>query len=454
MKNRILLAILLIFGSVMCATAELPQTFDWRDVNETNYVTPVKNQGGCGACYAFGTVAGLEMFASTNKGQQLDLSEEQAKECGGNGCSGGVPDYVLGLFSIVGSVSEESDPYHAYTTSCNSSTTPEIRVTEWRELSYGSMDEIKEYIYDYGHVITTVSSGHIGILVGWNDTTEQWVYKNSYGTGWGDDGFGYRDYGTYTENHVKAITGYEPHDDDVWTLTHAKKANYGLGYHPNNTAWGLSLLEVDAGEGITKIEFDTTGSTTDIDLYIYDGFNGTHLGNLLYQVSDLNYDVAGFYTVHLDSRLVMDTMTEVAVVGKFVNSGTQVNLNGYKPVATEIMGTDSGKTYGSQTGTSGTWTPAENFAPGGDVTLRLRITDDPTEISSVSKRREILTIRGSGFGEEDDWGNLTITSGGTIIEHDIVSWDDSRILAYCQQAGSGDTVTLANLHGSDSETCS
>ena len=38
----------------------LPKSFDWRNVDGVNYVSPVRNQGACGSCYAFSSMGMLE----------------------------------------------------------------------------------------------------------------------------------------------------------------------------------------------------------------------------------------------------------------------------------------------------------------------------------------------------------------------------------------------------------
>jgi hypothetical protein len=451
MKTRTFKTVLiaLLMMSAMCATAaaELPEEWDWRDVDGVNYVTPVKNQGACGSCYALTAVAAFESYILTHGGPELDLSEEQAKECAGNGCSGGLDTDVFNLFIITGSVLEADDPYHEYDTICNQSTTPVYRATGWKKMYDGDEDEIKQYIYDYGHASTCYAVGHhLALLVGWRDDPGQWILKNTFGEETGDGGFVYVRYGsTVTEDRVVSITGYEPHDNSVETYTNAEKGGtYGIGYHPDDTAWGMSLLDIAAGKGITKIEFDTTGSTSDVDLYIYDGYDGYSLGNLLYQSIDNTHDSPGSYSIDIDSSLIMSTDTQVAVVGKFTNTGTAPNLNGFCPIANDMFGTNSGKTYVSLTGANGTWSPQQR-----DVSFRLRVTDDPTIIDSANIRRDAITIRGTGFGEESDWSSVVISSEGVPLDHDIVTWNDARIVCWCTTTGV-DLATVSTLHGTDS----
>src|SRR5262245_60588030 len=62
---------------------------DWRNRKGGNHVSSVKNQGGCGSCVSFCTVAVTESMASIEKGQLLDLSEGDQHFCSSHGASCG-----------------------------------------------------------------------------------------------------------------------------------------------------------------------------------------------------------------------------------------------------------------------------------------------------------------------------------------------------------------------------
>ena len=86
-------------GQVLAAPAlgvNLPTSLDWRNYNGASYVTSIKDQGGCGACWAFATTGATEsntLVVNGTPNTDLDLSEQVLISCGGaGGCAGGYID--------------------------------------------------------------------------------------------------------------------------------------------------------------------------------------------------------------------------------------------------------------------------------------------------------------------------------------------------------------------------
>src|SRR5467141_2703652 len=77
--------------------ARLPAAVGWRNYNGQNYVTPIEDQGNCGSCVSFRTVATLESTVLIKFSVTLDLSEADSHFCSSHGanCGGWWPSAAL-----------------------------------------------------------------------------------------------------------------------------------------------------------------------------------------------------------------------------------------------------------------------------------------------------------------------------------------------------------------------
>jgi len=198
----------------------LPVRIDWCD-NGGNWVTPVRDQGGCGSCWLFGAMADFESFWMIESGvpnqDDLDFSEQWVLSCGfPEGCGGGWGDQALDFIIEFGTPDEACFPYVANDDVPCSDACPDVwdrlvfletyePVTpgnvniEWinAALQYGpvhtNFDVYTDFFwYDggvYSHVTGDPEAGHIVLIVGYDDDLQAWLAKNSWGPGWGIKGF-------------------------------------------------------------------------------------------------------------------------------------------------------------------------------------------------------------------------------------------------------------------------
>ncbi len=201
-------------------TKSLPTTFSWCD---SGGCTPVKNQGSCGSCWAFGTVGALECNIKLKDGVTVDLSEQWLVSCNrdGWGCGGGwwahdYHEWKTDPCGGTGAVLETYFPYVASDVPCNCPYPHDYLIDDWafigNDYSVPPVASIKQAILDYGPVSVAVyvnsamqaytggvfngcgtgEVNHAVVLVGWDDTqgTEGvWIMRNSWGSGWGEGGY-------------------------------------------------------------------------------------------------------------------------------------------------------------------------------------------------------------------------------------------------------------------------
>jgi len=196
---------------------------------DTSYIaayTKVKNQGSCGGCWAFST-AGMFESVLLKQGISVDLSEQWLISCNtdGWGCNGGW--FANDYYRNPGAVLEACMRYKAADIPCKSC--PSVYIATG-EANTANVAAIKAAIQNYGAVQSAVtvttpfqaysggvfnydsnsSVNHAVVLVGWDDnlgSAGAWRMKNSWGTGWGEGGLMWIEYGVsnigYGANHLK-----------------------------------------------------------------------------------------------------------------------------------------------------------------------------------------------------------------------------------------------------------
>jgi C1A family cysteine protease len=198
--------------------SKLPRELDWRDKDRQCWVTPVKDQKGCGGCWAFGSIAQLEsvkMIAEGTPDPDLDLSEQYIVSCYNNhGCSGAYLYTAYDFLRDTGVPDEECYKYLAKDADtgapCEDACLQPalVNIDNWSKLApdvdalkaavYENPVTVAFYVYEdflyyksgvYKHVTGNLLGGHAVCIVGWNHRQHCFIVKNSWGPGWGESGY-------------------------------------------------------------------------------------------------------------------------------------------------------------------------------------------------------------------------------------------------------------------------
>lgn len=209
------------FSLAQAAAVTYPSSFDWRT---HNIMTPIKNQGSCGSCWAFASVAAFEALIRQKSGAIVDLSEQQLVNCvAGSDCSGGYASSALAYMKTNGIVYETYYPYMAADGICNVSRPSDFYLDNYWTQYLGSsglsarVNAVKAAITNYGPSVLWMQiyddfyhhyssgvyiydgtsaevGGHLICVVGWVDDASitnggYWICKNSWGQSWGESGY-------------------------------------------------------------------------------------------------------------------------------------------------------------------------------------------------------------------------------------------------------------------------
>lgn len=200
--------------------SDLPAEVDWR---KEGVVSPVKNQGGCGSCWAFSATEVLESaaaIATKKEGklhlpilapQQLVSCAPNPRDCGGTGgCQGSVQWLGFNYTETTGLSAETSYPYKAQTGHCEKSKIkPVVSNTGYIRLQANNYTVLMNAVATLGPIAISVDAGWMGyesgvydghcgstidhavVLVGYGTENgkDYYLVRNSWGEGWGEGGY-------------------------------------------------------------------------------------------------------------------------------------------------------------------------------------------------------------------------------------------------------------------------
>ncbi|MBR3243259.1 MAG: cell surface protein [Parasporobacterium sp.] len=357
----------------------LPPYYNYADVGR---ISIARDQGSLGTCWAFASLSALE--SSLLPEENYDFSEDHMLHNNGFGLNledGG--DYIMALAylsSWKGPILEEDDPYGDGET--NSSHPPVKHVQEVRILENKDYQKIKEMVFKYGAVETSIYMAlvdsntisqeyyspefhsycypnsavpnHEIIIIGWDDNYPAenfrtpvskdgaFICRNSWGSNFGEDGIFYVSYednviGSSGEvyTRIESIDNYDhiyQYDECGWIGR--------IGYNKNH-GYFANVYTTEGEESLEAVSFYATDPDTSYKVYVV-----TELGSSDSSIISLpaessaagKFKEEGYYTVKLDKAVPLAAGKDYAVVVEIDTPGSS------HPIAMEMVNEDDIRT--------------------------------------------------------------------------------------------------------------
>ncbi|KAJ7545492.1 hypothetical protein O6H91_09G122600 [Diphasiastrum complanatum] len=192
----------------------VPSSVDWRSKGG---VTNVKDQGSCGSCWSFSTIAAVEGINYIVTGDLQTLSEQELVDCDtsqNQGCNGGMMDYAFEFIIQNGGIGTEAGyPYKAKQSTCNQDklNSRVVSIDDYQDVPSNNEDALKKAVahqpvsvaieadgrpfqFYKGGVFsgtcgTNLDHGVAIVGYGTDQGKDYWIVRNSWGPTWGEKGY-------------------------------------------------------------------------------------------------------------------------------------------------------------------------------------------------------------------------------------------------------------------------
>lgn len=209
--------------------APLPCTAGSATCSYESKMTAIRNQGGCGSCWAFTAMGAYEGTYRLRFNAAIDTSEQHIVSCAGAGsCAGGWWDPVFTWMLGNKVRTEAQTPYTASNGVCTPAPAGTYKAAAWGfvtvKAEVPTVARLKSALVTHGPLAVAVrvtpafqaytagvfnqnDTGWINhgvVIVGWDDAKGAWRIRNSWGTGWGENGYMWIKYGANSIGYAAA----------------------------------------------------------------------------------------------------------------------------------------------------------------------------------------------------------------------------------------------------------